>query len=117
MPAPMTLFKSRLHPILPEVEAELEEVRDRILIVRVDGHPLRAPVSGVDGVEADGDFAFEVAADCVKCQAEPLTGFLVGGTVVVMPGTFQVRPVGLEGVSPPVHKEVEVVRHHAGRRI
>jgi hypothetical protein len=40
MPAPMAFLKSRLHPILPEVEAKLEEIHERILIVRVDGHPL-----------------------------------------------------------------------------
>ena len=85
MSAPMTLLKSRLHPILPEVEAELEEIRERILIVRVDGHPLRALGGGVNRVEADSDFAFEVAADCVGCQAEPLAGFLVLGPVIVMP--------------------------------
>ncbi len=117
MPAPMAILKSRLHPILPEVEAELEEIRKRILIVRVDGHPLRALGGGVDRVEADSDFAFEVAADCVRCQAEPLAGFVVLGTVVVMPGAFRVRPVGLEGVGPAVDEEAKVIRHHTGRRI
>jgi hypothetical protein len=117
MPAPMTLLKSRLHPILSEGEAELEEIRKRILIVRVDGHPLRALGGGVDRVEADGDFALEVAADCVRCQAEPLAGFLVLGTIVIMPGAFRVGSVGLEGVSTPVYEEAEVIRHHTGRRI
>ena len=112
----MTLLKCRLHPILLEVEAELEEVRERILIVRVDGHPLRTLGGGIDRVEADSDFAFEVAADCVRCQAEPLAGFLVGGTIVVMPATSRVRPAGLEGVGRPVHKETEAIRHHAGGR-
>ena len=100
--APMTLLKSRLHSILPEVEAELEEIRERILIVRVDGHPLRALGGGVDGVEANGNFAFEVAADCVQRQAEPLAGFLVLGAVVVMPAACRVRPVGLQGISPTI---------------
>ena len=40
MSAPMAFLKCRLHPILPEVEAELEEIRESILIVRVNGHPL-----------------------------------------------------------------------------
>jgi hypothetical protein len=112
----MTFLKSRLHPILPEVEAELEEIQEGILTVRVDGHPLRALGGGVDGVEADSDFASEVAADCVQRQAEPLAGLLILGTVVVMPGTFWVRPVGLERVSTPLDEEVEVVRHHTGGR-
>jgi hypothetical protein len=116
MSAPMTFLKSRLHPILLEVEAELEEVRERILIVRVDGHPLRALGGGVDRVEADSDFAFEVATDCVRCQAEPLAGFLVLGPIVVMPAALRVRPAGLKGVGPPVHEEAEVIRHHAGGR-
>ena len=117
MPTPMAFLKSRLHPILPEVEAELEEIRKGIFIVRVDGHPLRALGGGVDGVKADSDFAFQVAADCVQRQAEPLVGFLVLGTVVVMAGTFRVRPVGLEGVGPPIDEEAKVVCHHAGGRI
>jgi hypothetical protein len=72
--------------------------------------------SGVDGVEANSDFALEVAADCFNRQAEPLAGFLVLRTVVVMPATFRVRPVGLEGVSTPVDDEAEVMSHHTGGR-
>jgi len=117
VPAPMTVLKSRLHPILPEAKAELEEVRKSILIVRVDGHPLRALGGGVDGVQADSDLAFKVAADRVQRQAEPLAGFPVLGAVVIMPGTFWVRPVGLEGVSPAVDEEEEVIRHRTGGRI
>ena len=33
-----------------------------------------------------------------------------------MLAAFRVRPVRLEGVRPPVHKEAEVVRHHTGWR-
>ena len=93
MSAPTAILKSRLHPVLPEVEAELEEIRNRILIVRVDGHPLRTLGGGVHGVEADGDITFEVTTDCARGQAEPLAGLPVLGTVVVMPGTFRVRTV------------------------
>jgi hypothetical protein len=90
MPAPMAFLKCRLHPILPEAEAELEETRECILVVCVDGHPLRALGGGVDGVEADGDFALKVAADCVQRQVKPLAGFLVLGTLVVIPAAFRV---------------------------
>jgi hypothetical protein len=62
----MAILKSRHHPILPEAETELEEIRECTFIVRVDGHSLRALGGGVNGVEADGDVAFEVAADCVQ---------------------------------------------------
>jgi hypothetical protein len=117
MSAPMTFLKSRLHPILLEVEAELEEVRERILIVRVDGHPLRALGGGVDRVEADSDFALKVVADCVQRQTEALAGSLVLGTVVIMPGTFRVGSVGLEGVGAAVDEETEVICHHSGGRI
>lgn len=112
----MTVLKSGLHPILPEVEAEREKIGDRILVVRVDGHPLRAMGGGVDGVEADGDSAFEVATDCVGRQTEPLAGFLVLGPVVVMLPALRVRPIGLEGVRPPVDEETKVIRRHAGGR-
>jgi hypothetical protein len=111
MSAPMTLLKCRLHPILPEVEAQLEEIGERILIVCVDGHPLRALGGRVDGAEADSDFALKVAADCVQRQAEPLTGFLVLGAVVIMPGTVRVGTVGLESVGPAVDEETEVIRN------
>ena len=60
---------------------------------------------------------FEMAPDGVRRQAETLAGFLVRGPEVVMPAASRVRPVGLEGVGPPVHEEAEVVRHHAGWRI
>jgi hypothetical protein len=113
----MTILKSRLHPILPEVEAKLQEVHERILIVCVDGHPLRALGGGVDGVETNSDFAFEVATDCVQCQTEPLAGSLVLGAIVIMTGSFRVRPVGLEGVSTPVDEEMEVIRHQTGGSI
>jgi hypothetical protein len=116
MPAPMAVLKCRLHSVLPEVEAELEEVCERILIICVDGHPLRALCCRIDGVKADGDFAFEVTADCVQRQAEALTGFRVLGAVVVMTVTFRTGPVGLEGVSAPVYEEVEVIHHHTGGR-
>jgi len=116
MSAPMAILKSRLHPILPEVEAQLQKVRERILIVRVDSQPFRALGGRVDGVKADGDFAFKVATDCVQRQAEPLAGFLILGTVVVMPATVRVRPVGLECVGPAVDEQAEVVSHHTGRR-
>jgi hypothetical protein len=63
MSAPTAILKSRLHSVLSEVEAKPQEVRERVLIVRVDGDPL-APLRGwVDGVEADGDLALDVAPD------------------------------------------------------
>jgi len=67
---------------------------------------------GVDRIEADSDFALKVATGCVQRQAQPLVRFLVLGTVVIMPGTFRVRPVGLESVGPAVDEEMEVIRHH-----
>jgi hypothetical protein len=67
-----------------------------------------------DGVEADSDFALKVATDRVRRKAEPLPGSLIFGTVIVMTGTFWMGPVGLEGVSPVVDEELEIIRHHAG---
>ena len=114
MPAPTAILKCRLHPVLPEVVAQLEKIRERILIIRVDSHPLRALCGGVDGVETDSDFAFDVATDGVQREAETLTSFLVLGTEVIMPRTFRAWPVGLEGVSTPVDEEAEVIRHLTG---
>jgi hypothetical protein len=116
MSAATTIFKCRFNPILPEVEAKLQKVRDRIFMVCVDGQPLRALGSGVDCVEADSDFAFEVATDCVQRQAEPLAGFLALGPVVVMLGIFRVGMAGLERVGATINEEAKVVRHHAGGR-
>jgi hypothetical protein len=116
MPAPIAILKSRLHSVLPEVETKFDKVCERVVVIRIDCHPLRALGGGVDGVEADGYFAFKVATDCVQRQAAPLAGFLVLGAVVVMPGAFGVRPVGLEGVGAAIHKEVEVIRHQTGGR-
>ena len=70
-----------------------------------------------DGVEADGDFTFEVAADCVQPQAQPLASFLVLGTIVVMPGSLRVGSVRVEGLSTPVHKEVEAFAVFHGQAV
>jgi hypothetical protein len=112
----MAVLKGQLHTALLEVEAELEEIRERIFTIRVDGYPLRALGVGVDRVKADGDSAFDVATDCVERQARPLAGFLVLWTVGVMPGAFWAGSVGLEGISAAVDEEVKVIRHHAGGR-
>ena len=115
MPTPTTVLQRRLYAVPPQVKAKLQEVRKGIWVVRVDCHPLRALGCGVDGVEADGDFAFEVAADCLQRQAEPLAGFLVLGTVIIMmAGASWVRLVGLNGVSSAVDKHVEIIRHNSG---
>ena len=47
-------------------------------------------------------------------RLRPLAGFLVLGPVVVMSAAFSVRLVGLEGVSPAVDEEAEVIRFHNG---
>jgi len=108
------ILKCRLHPVLPEVKLELEEISERILIVRVNGQPLRALGDRVDSVQTDGDFAFKVATDCVWRQVQPLARGLVLGSIVIMPGTFWAGSVGLEGVGPAVDKETKVIRHHTG---
>ncbi len=92
------------------------EVLECIRIIRVYGHPLRALGGGVEGVKTDGDFAFEVATDCVQGQAESLAGILVLGPVVIMTAAFRVGSIGLKRVSTPVDEEMKVVRHHAGGR-
>jgi hypothetical protein len=117
MPAPTTILKSRPHSVLPEVEAKLEEIRKRILIVCVDGYPLRALGCGIDGIETDGDFACEMATDRVEGQAQSLAGSSVLGTVVIMPGALWAGLVGLESVSPAIHEEVKVVRYQTSRRL
>jgi len=114
MPTSTAILKSRLYSILPEVQAELEEILERILIVRVNGHPLRALGTGVDGVEADGDFAFEVAADDVWRQAVSLAGFVILGPVIVMLAGFRVRAVRLKRVRPAIHKDAKIISYDIG---
>jgi hypothetical protein len=116
MSAPTAILKCGFHPILLEVKSEPEEVRGRICIVRINGHPLRALGGRIDCVKADGDFAFEVATECVQREAEPLAGVPVPGPIIIMPGALWAGSVGLEGVGPSVDEEVEVIRHYAGGR-
>ena len=63
--------------MLVKVEAKLDEVCQRILVIRIDRHPLRALVDGIDGVRADSDFAFLGAVNCVRCQAQFVAGLVV----------------------------------------
>jgi hypothetical protein len=95
MSATTAVLKGRLHPIPPQVKAKLQEVRKGIWVICVDGHPLRALGGRVDGIQPDGDFAFEVATDCVHGQTQSLAGLLVLGPIVIMSGTFRVWSVGL----------------------
>jgi hypothetical protein len=115
MSTAMAVLKRRRHTVLLEINAEPEEVRERILVIRVNGHPLRALGGGVYGVETDGDFPFKVATDCVGCQAEPLAGSTVFGPIVIMAAAFWMGSIRLEGVRTPVDEEVEVIRRHARR--
>jgi len=54
-------------------------------------------------------FTLDVAPEGFRRQAEALAGFLVRWAGSSSAGRFRVRPVRLEGVGPPVHKEAEVV--------
>jgi hypothetical protein len=96
------------------VRTQPEQIAYRIPVIGIDRYPLATLGRRVDGVKANCYFAFQVAADGVWCQAEPLACGLIGGPVVVMPATVWVRTVGLEGVSPPIHEEAEVIRHYTG---
>ena len=89
MPTTPALLKGGIHTVLLEAVAKLDEVCERILVISVDCYPLAALRGRVDGVKADGDFPFQVAADGVWRQAESLAGFLVVGPVVIMMAVFR----------------------------
>jgi hypothetical protein len=114
MPATSALLKRGIHAVLLEAGAKLDEIIERILVISVDGDPLAALRGGVDGVEADRDFAFEVAADGIWRQAESLARCLVGRPIIIMMASFAMRPVGLEGVRPAIHKEAEIISYDIG---
>ncbi len=109
MPAPTAVLKGRFNPILLEVGFKFKEVRKGIRVIRINGHPLRALCRRVNGVQPDGDFAFEVATNGAKRKAQTLAGLFVSGPVVVMLAAFSVRLIRLEGVSPAVDEEAEVM--------
>jgi hypothetical protein len=114
MPTTLALLKRRIHTILLEAGAKLDKISERICIISVDGDPLAALRGRVNGVKADSDFAFEVAADGVWRQAESLARCLVGGPVIIMMASFPMRPVGLEGVRPAIHKEAKIISYDIG---
>jgi hypothetical protein len=109
MPTAAALLKRRIHSVLFQELAKLNEVCERILVISVDGDPLAALGGRVDGVKADGDFPFQVATYGVWRQAESLARCLVGGPVIIMMASFPMRSVGLEGVGPAVDEEAEVI--------
>ena len=105
------LLKRGIHSVLFQELAKLDEISERILVISVDCDPLAPLRGGVDGVKADGDFPFQMAADGVWHQAEALARCLVDGPVIIMMASFPMRPVGLKGVRPPVHEEAKIICH------
>jgi hypothetical protein len=114
MPATPALLKRGIHAVLLQDLAKLGEVCERVRVISVDGDPLASLRGGVDGVKANGDFPFQVAADGVWRQTESLARCLVGGPVIIMMASYPMRPVGLNGVGPAIHEEAKIIGHNHG---
>jgi len=66
------LLNRRTHTVLLEAVVKLDEICERIRVIRVDCDPLAALGGRVDGVKADRDFSFQVKPDGVWRQAQAL---------------------------------------------
>jgi hypothetical protein len=111
MAATTAVLKRRIYTVVSQLGTNPGKVRKRIRVIRIYGQPLRALTHRVNGIQRDGDFAFQVATDRVWSKAEALTGFPVLGTVIIMTATSSGRPVRLDSVGTTIYQQMEVGRH------
>jgi hypothetical protein len=109
MPAALAHFQRRFHPVLCQVVLLLEQVLHGVLVVGVNGDPFTALRRGVDGVQADRNFAFQVLANGSLGQHQWYVGSFLAGPKVVVPPCFRVRPHGLHRKRAAVHEQPFVI--------
>jgi hypothetical protein len=109
--ATAALLERSMHVVPAKVIVQLQQVFERVLIVRVNCHPLRTLGRGVDGIEGNRHMTFKMPFQGLVSQAQRLAGAFGRGPVVVIAAGFRVRTHRLKGIGPSTHKHPEIITH------
>src|SRR5260370_17146750 len=103
MPTPLAHLQGGLHLVLVEEVLELEKVFHRPGIIGINRDPLRALCRGVNPVQPDGQFAFQVTPDCGRGEAQPLAFPLCLLSKLIMPPALCPSSTLLHRPPPPLY--------------
>src|SRR5258708_23241645 len=117
MPTPLAHLQGGLYLVLVEEVLELEKVFHRPGIIGINRDPLRALCRGINRVQADGEFAFQVTPDCGRGEAQLLAFPLCLRPKVIMAPALWTGSQGLKGISSAVYEKTTVVPHDMGARL
>ena len=76
VPATTGHLQSSRDPVQFQLALQFSKVKERVVIVSINGDPLTALRLRVDGVQADGDPAGQVFADCCRFKLQRLAAIL-----------------------------------------
>src|SRR6266850_5837075 len=117
MPTPLAHLQGGLHLVLLEGVLQFEQVFHRPGIIGINRDPLRALCRGVNRVQADGEFAFQVTADRTCGQAQLIAFSLCLRSKVIMAPALWTGSEGLKRIGSAVYEKTTVVPHDMGARL
>ena len=84
MPTALAHFQCRFHSILDQVVLELQQVLHGVFVVGIDRNPFTTLGGRIDGIQPDGDFAFQMLAyGTVRQHERHIGSFLAWPEVIV----------------------------------
>src|SRR5690242_18985750 len=107
MPTPLAHLQGGLHLVLVEEVLQLEQVFHRTGIIGINRDPLRVLCRGVNRVQPDGEFAFQVTPDCDRGEA--LAFPICLRSKVIMAPALWAGSEGLKRIGPAVYEKTTVV--------
>jgi hypothetical protein len=113
-PDTVALPEHRLHAILFELVAKLDEVRERILVLRVGCHPLAVLSGRVNRVEGDRDLTLDVTPGGVQRLDGETTRVLCHMDLLGRGHELNAHYVFERNIlnTPDEHPEVATIGHH-----
>src|SRR4029077_6646638 len=117
MATPLAHLQGGLHTVLLEGVLQLEQVFHRPAIIGINRDPLRALCRGVNRVQPDGEFAFQVTPDCGRGEAQLLAFPLCLRSKVIMAPALWTGSEGLKRIGSAVYEKTTVVHQDMGARL
>src|SRR6266446_1468790 len=117
MPTALAHLQGGLHLVLVEEVLQLEQVFHRSGIIGINRDPLRPLCWGVNRVQPDGEFAFQVTADCGCGQTQLIAFPLCLRSKIVMAPALRTGSEGLKRIGSAVYEKTTVVPYDLGTRL